>query len=137
MFYLENVSTAAVGVDRRLVFAQQIIMPTETLLFIPAVTVVMVMKEVSSANQHDYATAEIARLLSLELFILGVQAKKLYFCNLELILNKTGYSHIMENKKIFFHFLTWEPVGKNLTLLVFSNFLRNPPECLYKKIRNS
>ena len=46
----------------------------------------------------------IARLLSLELFILGVQAKKLHFCNLELILNKTGYSHIMENKKIFFIF---------------------------------
>ena len=41
----------------------------------------------------------LARLLSLELFILGVQAKKLHFCNLELILNKTGYSHIMENKK--------------------------------------
>ena len=71
-------------------------------------------------------------LLSLELFILGVQANKLHFCNLELILNKTGYSHIMENKKKF-HFLTWEPVEKNLTPLVFSNFLRNPPEFLVRK----
>ena len=46
----------------------------------------------------------IARLLSLELFILGIQAKKLHFCNLELILNKTGYSHIMENKTKNFPF---------------------------------
>ena len=38
----------------------------------------------------------------------------------------------MENKKKIFHFLAWEPVGKNLTLLVFSNFLLNPPECLVK-----
>ena len=44
----------------------------------------------------------IACLLSLELFILGVQANKLHFCNLELILDKTGYSHITENKKISF-----------------------------------
>ena len=43
-------------------------------------------------------------LISLELFILGVQANKLHFCNLELILNKTGYSHIMENKQNFFSF---------------------------------
>ena len=32
------------------------------------------------------------------------KANKLHFCNLELILNKTGYSHIMENKNIFFSF---------------------------------
>ena len=39
-----------------------------------------------------------------ELFILGVQTNKLHFCNLELILNKTGYSHIVENKtKSFFN----------------------------------
>ena len=75
----------------------------------------------------------IARLLSLELFILGVQAKKLHFCNLELILNKTGYSHIMENKKKFFLFLTWEPVGKNLTLFVFSNFSRTRQNVCIRK----
>ena len=46
----------------------------------------------------------IVRLLSLELFILGVQANKLHFCNLELILNKTGYSHIVENHNFFFIF---------------------------------
>ena len=46
----------------------------------------------------------IVCLISLELFILGVQANKLHFCNLELILNKTGYSHIMENKNFFFSF---------------------------------
>ena len=34
----------------------------------------------------------------------------------------------MENKKKFFHFLTWEPVEKNSTPLVFLNFLRNPPK---------
>ena len=46
----------------------------------------------------------IVCLRSLELFILGVQANKLHFCNLELILNKTGYSHIMKNKKKIFIF---------------------------------
>jgi hypothetical protein len=46
----------------------------------------------------------IVCLLSVELFILGVQANKLHFCNLEMILNKTGYSHTMENKKFFFSF---------------------------------
>ena len=33
----------------------------------------------------------------------------------------------MENKKNFFHFSTWELVEKNLTPLVFSNFLWNTP----------
>ena len=55
---------------------------------------------------------QLVRLLSLELFIMEVQANKLNFCNLELILNKTGYSHIMESKKTIFHFLTWELVEK-------------------------
>ena len=36
------------------------------------------------------------------------------------------------NKK-FFHFLTWEPVEKNLTPLVFSNFLRNPQKIFIRK----
>ena len=61
-------------------------------------------------------------LLSVELFILGVQANKLHFCNLELILNKTGYIHIMENKTKKFQFLTWELVEQNLGLLVFLQF---------------
>ena len=37
----------------------------------------------------------------------------------------------MENK-FFFPLLTWEPVEKNVTPSFFSNFLRNPPECLVK-----
>ena len=49
----------------------------------------------------EYVRQVLVFLLSLELFIMGVQANKLHFCYLELILNKTGYSHIMENKKKF------------------------------------
>ena len=75
-------------------------------------------------------------LLSLELFILGVQANKLHFCNLELILNQTGYSHIMENKQKI-HFLTWEPVEKNMTPLVFFQFSPEPAKIVGKKISNS
>ena len=71
---------------------------------------------------YDQSNNIIACLVSLELFILGVQANKLHFCNLELILNKTGYSHIMENKTKKFHFLTWEPVEKNLTPSFFQIF---------------
>ena len=67
----------------------------------------------------------IVCLLSVELFILGVQTNKLHFCNLELMLNKTGYSHIMKNKKKI-HFLTWELVGKILIPLVF--FIKFCPE---------
>ena len=77
-------------------------------------------------------------LLSLELFILGVQANKLHFCNLELILNKNGYSHIMENKKIFFSFFNMGTSWKKFDPPCFSQFsLRNPPEFFIKKIRNS
>ena len=38
-----------------------------------------------------------------------------------------------KTKTKFFHFLTWEPVEKNLTPLVFSNFLRNPPKIFRRK----
>ena len=52
------------------------------------------------------SSMRVVHLLSVELFILGVQANQLHFCNLELILNKTEYSHIMENKNKNFHYLT-------------------------------
>ena len=83
---------------------------------------------------HILYNAYIVCLLSLELFILGVQATKLHFCNLKLILNKTGYSHVMENK-IVFHFLTWEPVEENLTSSFFK-FSPEPARMFGKKIKN-
>ena len=89
------------------------------------------------SNLLQWLDPHIVCLLNLkktwELFILGVQANKLHFCDLEMILNKTGYSHIMENQKFFFHFSTWELVEKNSTLLVFLNFLRNPPKIFRSK----
>ena len=80
-----------------------------------------------------YSKTQIVCLLSLELFILGVQANKLHFCYLELILNKTGYSHIMENKQIFFSFFNMGTSWKKFDPLVFSNFLWNPPEFFVRK----
>ena len=53
------------------------------------------------------------------------------FCDPELILNKTGYSHIMENKKnIFFKHGNW--LKKICHPLVFFNFLRNSSVFLEK-----
>ena len=65
--------------------------------------------------RYGPASPLVVRLLNVELFILGVQANKLHIYNLELILNKTGYSHIMENQ-IFLHFLTWK-IFKNIRYL--------------------
>ena len=59
--------------------------------------------ETAKSFAHAIVSSQLD-LLSLELFILGVQANKLHFCNLELILNQTGYSHIIENKHFFFIF---------------------------------
>ena len=81
--------------------------------------------------------SEIARLLSLELFILGVQAKKLHFCNLELILNKTGYRHIMENKKFFFSFFNMGTNWKKFDPPRFFQFSPEPARMFGKKIGNS
>ena len=50
-------------------------------------------------------------------------------------MNKTGYSHIIENKKKFFHFLTWELVEKNLTPIVFFKFSPEPVKIFWNKIR--
>ena len=60
--------------------------------------IIMVGQSILFIHKLTAFTTIVVRLLSLELFILGVQANKLHFCNLELLLNKTGYSHIMENK---------------------------------------
>ena len=80
--------------------------------------------------RHDYSLFAQPRIVH----ILGVQANKLHFCNLELILNKTGYSHIMEhNKKI--HFSTWEPVEK-ICPPRFFQFSPEPARMFGKKIRN-
>ena len=79
----------------------------------------------------------LACLLSLELFILGVQAKKLHFCNLELILEKTGYSHIMKNKKIFFSFFNMGTSWKKFDSPRFFQFSPEPATIFGKKIRNS
>ena len=82
------------------------------------------------------ATYILVRLLSLELFILGVQAKKLHFCNLELILNKTGYNHIMENKKKISFFNMGTSWKKFDPPRVFQ-FSPEPARMFGKKIRNS
>ena len=66
-------------------------------------------------------------MLSVELLILGVQANKLHFCNLELILNKTGYSHIMENKqKIHFFYMGtgWKRTkSRNIYILILADLI--------------
>ena len=74
----------------------------------------------SEGPQAPRQRGRVVRLLNLELFILGIKTIKLHFCYLELILNKTGYSHITENN--FFHFLTWELIEKKLTPYFFRIF---------------
>ena len=78
---------------------------------------------------HKKFSVVIVCLLSLELFILGVQANKLQFCNLELILNKTGYSHIMESKNIFFSFFnmgtSWKKFDPPCFFPIFSRTRQN------------
>ena len=58
-----------------------------------------------AVEQQQRCKSGVVRLLSVELFILRVQANKLHFCNLELILNKTGYiaKSWKTNKKSFFN----------------------------------
>ena len=81
----------------------------------------------------NQSLASIVRLLSVELFILGVQANKLHFCNLELILNKTGYSHIMENKKNFFSFFNMGTGYKKICPPRFSQFSPEPAKIFSEK----
>ena len=57
-------------------------------------------------------------------------------CAWELILNKTGYSHIMEDKKKFVNFLTWELVENKLTPSFFPIF-SGTRQFLKSKKRNS